>query len=157
MTPTRQINIGGSLFACPIPLVFEDRYFFVAAGSGEDLFTVFLLEDDNVIFEVCENRRCENPVSIVTRTAAGLVTVADRKTGDFVYKIRPGYRGSAVFGRIKGKETEMSISDRLIRAGGVMLDRSSIQADVGITVRKDGSVGIAGPLPPEARRLFVKT
>lgn len=157
MGPSRQINIGGSLFACAIPLVFEDRYFFVAAGSEEDLFTVFFVQDGDVIFEVYENQPCENPVSKVSRTAAGVVTVADAKTGDFIYKIRPGYRGSTVFGRIKGKETEMFISDRLIRAGGVTLDSCSIQAEVGITVRKDGSVGIAGPLPPEARHLFVKT
>jgi len=156
MSGIPQLNIGGSLFSCPIPLVLEDRYFLVARGDKEDLFTVFFLKDGKPIFEIYENEPRENSVTEVTKTGAGIITVTDRQTGNFVYKVRPGYKGSSIFGRIKGGETEIAINDREIRVGGSTVIDCTIEAEVGIVLFKDGRTAIGAAIPAEARDLFVR-
>jgi|GEM_PF-1187922 len=150
------LNIGGSLFSCPIPLVLKNRYFFVAKGDEEDVFSVFILKDGKPVFEVYENQPRDNSLTDVTETPVGVITVSDKKSGAFMYKIRPGYKASSIFGRIKDEETEIFISDRELRVGGVTLVNNSIQAEVGVILNDDGSTSIGATIPPEARHLFVR-
>lgn len=156
MSNKPQLNIGSSLFSCLVPLVLEDRYFFVAEGTKEDLFTVFFLKDGKPIFEIYENEPRENPITEVTKTSVGVVTVADRQTGRFVYKVRPGFKGSSIFGRIKEEEAEIVINDREIRVGNSKVVDCTIQAEVGIILFKDGGMAIGATIPAEARHLFVR-
>jgi hypothetical protein len=151
-----ELNIGGNLFSCPIPLVFKNRYFFVAKGDKEDIFSVFILKDGEPVFEVYENQPHDNPLTEVTKTPVGVITVSDKKSGAFMYKIRPGYKASSIFGRIKDKEAEIFISDRELRVGGTTLRDNSIQAEVGVILNDDGSTSIGATIPPEARHLFIQ-
>jgi hypothetical protein len=154
MTRPPRLNIGNSLFICPVPLVFESRYFFVEEGKTEDLFSVFFLQDGKPLFEIYRNQPSDNPITEVTKTPVGIITVAERGTAKFLYKVRPGYKGSSVFGRIKGEETEIVIRDDKIQIGTSQVISCTIQAEVGIVVAEDGAIGIGTRLPQEVRHLF---
>jgi hypothetical protein len=157
MTNKTELKIGGCLFRCPIPLVLKDRYFFVAKSNEKDLFSVFILKNGKPVFEIYKNQPIKNPDTEVTKTLKGIITVSDKKTGNFLYKIRPGYRGSSIFGHIKDNKVEIYISDRELRAGGVILLGSTVQSEVGIIIYEDGSTAVGASIPPEARHLFKKT
>ena len=156
MSIKARLNIGNSLFNCPIPLVLKDRYFFVEVGETEDLFTVFFLRDREPVFEIYRNEPYENPITEVTKTPPGVITVADRETGGFLDKVRPGYKGSSVFGRFKDEDAEILINDREIRVGTNRIAGNVLQTEVGIIVNEDGGFGLGSRIPPEARHLFVK-
>jgi len=156
MIKKTELNIGGCLFRCPIPIIFKDRYFFVAKSDGKDLFSVFILKDGKPVFEVYENQPMNNTVTDVSKTSRGIITVSDKNTGDFLYKIRPGYKGSSIFGHIKDNKIEIYISDRELRAGGVTLLGSTVQSEVGIILYEDGSTAVGASIPAEARHLFIR-
>jgi hypothetical protein len=149
------LNMENTLLNCSVPLRINDRFFVVNKGEKEDLFTVFVSEGDEVlIFEVVENTPEPNPLTEVTKGADGLITATNRLSGDVEYEIRPGYKGSSVFGYTEGGEVEVSIDDRLIKAGNTTLEASQIQNEVGLVVGNDGQVSRGSSLPEPVRALF---
>jgi hypothetical protein len=149
------LNMQNTLLNCSVPLKINDRYFVVNKGQKEDLFTVFVSEGDEVlIFEVIENTPEPNPLTEVTKGPDGLITATNRLSGEVEYEIKPGYKGSSVFGHTQGGEVEVSIDDRMIKAGNTTLEANQIQNEVGLVVGNDGKVTRGSSLPEPVRALF---
>jgi len=148
--------IGGNNFLnCIVPIIFEDRYFVLEQEDNQDLFTVFTLHGAKPILEIEQNEPRDNPLTEVSTTSAGFITVGQKGGGDFIYKVRPVYKGSSIFGRIKGDETEIRITDRAIEVGTNRFEQCNVQGrEVGIIVHRNGGIGFGASLPPEARHLF---
>ena len=100
------------------------------------------------MFEVLKNEPVKNPLSKVSKTPPGIVTVVDLKTDRFLYKVRPGSGTSVVFGTIRGKEISAVVTDRQIRVGGITVKNCLFNGvGAGIVVDESGRVGIGAPIP----------
>jgi hypothetical protein len=109
------------------------------------------------VFEIKRNEPVENEYSVVTKTSAGIVTVGDRATGKFLYKVRPRSETSVVFGKIDGGEMTALISDRKIVVGGITIENCVFNGvGAGVVVGYDGSVGIGAPIPSTLLKWFGK-
>lgn len=141
-------RFGGNEFTgFSVPLVFEGRYFIMEPGDPPKL-TVVYEKDGEPIFEVLKNEPNNNPLSEVTKTTPGIVTVSDKSSGRFLYKIRPGSETSVAFGKLKGGEISARIIDRNIQVGGITLENNIFNGVMaGVIVNSDGSVGIGAPIP----------
>jgi hypothetical protein len=152
-------RFGGSEFInCSVPLVLVGRCFVVEPGDPIPLVSVILEHQGQPVFEVLRNEPKENPVSEVSRTPRGFVTVVDRATGHFLYKVRPDSETSIVFSKgIRGEEVSAVVTDRVIRVGGVTV-KNCIFGGVGagIVVDESGRINVAGPIPPAVLRLLEK-
>ena len=151
-------EIGSNTFVnCPVPIVLEDRYFILERENNQDIFSVFTLFEGKPIFEIFRNVPQDNPITIVEKTSAGVITVGKKDGGKFLYKVRPVYKGSSIFGTIAGIETEIRITDRAIQIGTNTIQDSMISGfEVGISVSEDGSFAMGARLPQEAKHLFKK-
>ena len=149
-------TIGSNTFVnCKVPIVFEDRYFILERQNNKDMFSVFTLCEGKPIFEIFRNAPQDNPITAVSQTPPGFITVGRKGEGDFLYKVRPVYNGSSIFGKIKGVETEIRITDRAVHIGTNTFQNNLISGcEVGILVSKDGSTGLGARLPQEARHFF---
>jgi len=151
-----QFRFGGSEFInCSVPLAFEGRYFIVEPGTPEELVSVVLDYNNNPIFEVLKNEPIDNPVTMVSKTPPGILTVTERQSGTFLYKIRPGSETSIVFGTIKGEEITVSVTDRQIKVGTNIIKNCVFNGvGAGVVIFKNGSMGIGAPIPESLRRWF---
>lgn len=151
-----EIGIGSNRFVNVfIPLEIDGRYFLVENEGGNDLWTVVSFPEGKPTFEILKNRPQENPFTIVETNATGILTVGDRKTGDFLYKIRPGKKDSAIFGKIEGEETEIKIRDRFIEIGGARLKENVVfGSPIGIAIRGGHVIMGGGAPPPEVVALL---
>lgn len=159
------LNVGGNEFENVLfPLVYHHRYFAVEYREDEHLFTTFLVDGGEAYVEVLKNEPHENPQTDVKKSAAGIITVSDKETGRFLYKIRPGSDASTVFGSIKGQDEdqEIRIDDQKIEVGSpdpradepqlTMENNQFYGLSVGVQVKEDGSIAIGGSqLPPALR------
>ena len=150
------VRLGGSEFInCSVPLAFAGRYFILEPGAPDPLLSVVLEYQGKPVFEVLKNEPVENPLSKVSKTPPGIVTVADRMTDRFLYKVRPGSETSLVFGTIRGEEISATITDRQIRVGGITVENCVFNGvGAGIVVDESGGVGIGAPIPPALLRWF---
>jgi len=150
------ISIGSNKFEkVAIPLAIEDRYFLFEEQNGNDLWTVFTFSNGQAVVEVLRNQPQQNALSMATTNPTGIVTVADSTTGAFLYKLRPGSKNSSIFGRIKGEETEIRVTDREIRVGTNVFQNNLVTGfAIGIRVGKDGSIGMGARLSPELSKLL---
>ena len=144
------LKIGNNVFEnCLIPLVIEDRYF-VMENSNNPLISVFFLKDGKPIFEIKENTPVDNPFTLVSKTSAGIITVAAKESNRFIYKIRPASETSIVFGNIVGDNLSVKINDRQIIVNTNIFERNMISnLPVGLTVKLNGSISMGSQLPPE--------
>jgi len=149
-------KIGSNQFKNVIfPLAFENRYFMLESFNGKDLWTVFTLQDEKPVIEILKNKPKKNNVSVVETNSTGIITVSDPTTGLFLYKLRPGNKNSSIFGRIKGKETEIRITDKEIRVGTNTFQNNIITGFmVGILVDRNGGISVGAGLPSEIQKLF---
>ena len=150
------VRFGGNEFInCSVPLAFAGRYFILETGTPVHLISVVLEYQDNPVFEVFKNEPKENPLSEVSKTPTGIVTVSDKSTGRFLYKIRPGSETSVVFGTIKGDEISVKVTDRQIEVGNHILENNVFNGvGAGVVVDETGSIGIGTPIPPTLARFF---
>ena len=138
---------GNEFIGFSVPLVFEGRYFIMEPGNPP-LMTVVIEIDGNPVFEVLKNEPFDNPLSEVSKTPPGVVTVAEKTSGKFLYKVRPDSETSVAFGKLEGGEISVRISDRRIQVGGITLENNSFVGNMaGVIVRPDGGVGIGAPIP----------
>jgi hypothetical protein len=146
-------KFGGNEFtAFSVPLVFEGRYFILEPGNSP-MLTVFLERDGQPVFEVLRNRPMENSVSSVSTNPTGVVTVTDKASGKFLYKIRPESETSLAFGKLDGGEVSARITDRSIQVGGITVENNLFGGQMaGVVVRSNGSVGIGASIPPAVRQ-----
>lgn len=151
------VRFGGSEFInCSVPLAFEGRYF-ILEPADLPLVSVIREYQGQPIFEVRRNEPEDNPLSEVSKTSAGIVTVSDKETGHFMYKIRPGSETSVVFGKIDGEEISARITDKIIQVGGVTVENCAFNGvGAGVVVNAQGGVGIGAPIPPILLKWFKK-
>ena len=144
------LKIGSNIFEnCKIPLVIENRYFIVSDDSIP-FISVFFIKDGKIIFEIQENNPVENPFTEVTKTAAGIITVSDKKNDNFIFKLRPESDTSIVFGKIEGKDLSVIINDRRIIVNTNTFERNMVVGfPIGITVKLDGTITMGSQFPPE--------
>ena len=149
------VRFGGSEFInCSVPLAFEGRYFIIESGDPP-LISVIREYNNQPLFEVQQNKPTINPFSDVSITQAGIITVSDKATGHFMYKIRPGSETSVVFGKIDGGEILARITDRLIQVGGITIENCAFSGvGAGIVVDSREQVGIGCPIPPVLLQWF---
>jgi len=151
------IKFGGSSFEnCSVPLAFEGRYFILEPGEIP-LVSVIIEHEGKPVFEVIRNEPADNPLSEVSKTPPGVITVSEKSSGKFLYKIRPDSDTSIVFGKIDGSEISALINDRRIKVGGIDIENCTFSGvGAGIVVDKNGSVGIGAPISPILRQWFQK-
>ena len=140
------------------PLAFENRYFMSeSSGDGDDIWTVFIIQNGKPVIEILKNSPQKNSVSTAETNPTGIVTVSNPKTGSFIYKLRPGNKNSSIFGRINGEETEIKITDKKILIGTNIFQNNQVtDCAVGIIINKDGGIGMGADLPPEIQSIFSK-
>ena len=149
------VQFGGNEFTqFSVPLVFLDRYFLLEA-TEPPLLSVFVLVDGEPEFEVLKNRPIGTSISEATVNPTGIVTVSERATGRFLYKVRPGSETSIAFGRLGGGEVPARITDRMIQVGGMTIQNNVFDgAMAGVVVGVDGHARIAASLPQPVRDLL---
>lgn len=142
------VRFGGSKFSnCSVPLAFEGRYF-ILEGDPPDISVVCEYEGE-AIFEIKRNSIVENPLSEVSVTTPGIITVSDRKTGKFLYKVRPDNETSVVFGRLDGEEISVRITDRYIKIGSNTIENCEFNGvGAGVVINSDGSFSMGCSIPP---------
>ncbi len=113
------------------------------------MLTVFVELDGKPVFEVLKNQPVDNPISKVTKTFARIVTVSDRETKRFLYKIRPRSKTSVAFGTLTGRKIKVRITDRMIQVGKSRIENNIFNGVMaGVVLRQDGGMAIGAPLPP---------
>jgi len=146
-------QFGGNTFKnCPVPLAFNGRYFILEPGP---LFSVVLSHSGKPVFEILKNEPAENPLTDVTKNAAGIITVSEKETGKFLYKFRPESETSIVFGKIDGDTTTVVIGDKNIKVGTNTFQNNMVSGcGAGIVIDDKGDMGMGCPIPPELNQLF---
>ena len=141
-------KFGGNEFTgFSVPLVFMDRYFLLEP-SNPPLVSVFVLVNDKPEFEVLKNKAVGASVSESTTTAPGIVTVSDKATKRFLYKVRPASETSVAFGKLDGEEITAQITDKKIQIGGINVQNNTFSGVMaGVGVDANGHVGIGASLP----------
>ena len=99
-----------------IPLAFDGRYFILEPVSPP-LLSVIVEEAGQPAFEVLKNRPAGTATSNAAVTPPGIVTVTNKTTGKFIYKVRPGSETSIAFGTLTGDELVVRITDRMVQIG----------------------------------------
>lgn len=108
-------KFGGSTFVnCSVPFAFKGRYFVLEPGDPPSL-SVVLEHNGKPVFEIRRNQPSNNPVTNVSISAAGIITVSDNAIGRFLYKFRPESETTIVFGKIDGGEISARIDDKKFR------------------------------------------
>lgn len=149
-------KFGGSEFTnCSIPLAFAGHYFILEPGTPNPLISIVIEHEGKPVFVVYRNEPKDSNLYNVTKTPPGITTVAEKSTGRFLYKVRPGSETSLVFGTIKGDKISAIITDRLIKVGGVQIENCVFNGvGAGIVVDEHGGVAIGCPIPPALIQLF---
>jgi hypothetical protein len=143
------VRFGGSDFInCQVPLVFEGRYF-ILEPADPPLVSVILEYNGKLIFEVKQNEPNVNPITEVTKTPPGIITVSDRKSSRFIYKIRPDSETTVAFGRIDGEEISVRITDTHIHVGTNTIENVTFNGvGAGVVVNPNGGFALGAPIPP---------
>lgn len=148
------VRFGGSNFInCSVPLAFCGRYFILEQGKIP-LISVIQEYKGQPMFEIKQNEPIDNPLSDVTKTPIGIITVSDKASGDFLYKIRPSSETSVVFGKIDGGEISATITDKYIKIGENMIQNCAFSGGAGIVVSPDGGMGMGCSIPPILLKWF---
>ncbi len=156
------VRFGGNEFInCSIPLAFAGRYFILEYNGEDTMISVCFEFDGKLIYEVFKNEPKQNKFSTVSKTPPGIVTVVDKDTDQFLYKVRPASETSVVFGKVKGPEMTAKIDDRNIRLIKEGEDEAFMTADnnlfvgtqVGILVSDEGIV-MGAPIPDNLCKFF---
>ena len=141
-------RFGGNEFTeFSVPLIFEGRYFIMESGNPPSITVVREMHGEPV-FEILKNAPKDNPTTAVSETPPGIVTVSDKQTGRFLYKIRPGSETSVAFGKLDGSEISVRITDRNIQVGDATVEKNLFVGPMaGVFVDSDGGVSIGAPIP----------
>lgn len=150
-------KFGGSTFInCSVPLAFNGRYFILEPGNPPS-FSVVLEYEGSPVFEIKNNKPCDNPLTDVVVNATGIVTISEKITGRFLYKFRPESETSVIFGNINGGEITAKISDKRIQIGGMTVENCTFSGcGAGIVVDEKGGIGMGAPIPASLLALFRK-
>lgn len=148
-------RFGGNNFdSFSVPLIFDGRYFVLEPGDPPQL-SVFTEQDGQPVFEVLKNQPVDTPTTEAASNPTGVVTVMDKESGKFLYKVRPGSETSIAFGKIDGGEISARISDRSIQVGGITVENNTFSgAMAGVVVDPNGGIGIGAAIPEAVLKLL---
>lgn len=100
------------------------------------------------MFEVVRNEPGDAPMSEVTKTPTGVVTVSD-EAGRFLYKVRPQDEIRVVFGKKDGGQVSVLVTDKKIQVGVATIKNSRFDGEMaGVVIRPNGGVDIGASIPP---------
>ena len=136
-----------------VPLIFEGRYFILEPGNPP-LITVVMEVEGEPVFEILKNQPSANDVTDTSSNPAGIVTVSDKVSGKFLYKVRPDSETSVIFAKSDGGECPAVITDREIRLGGFVIENNPFHGSMaGAVVDPEIGAGMLGaPIPPEVEQ-----
>ena len=138
---------GGNILNCSVPLILMGHYFLIESYNPFKM-TVIINFNGYPICEIRNNRPVSNAITEVSMTPPGIITVSERTTGKFLFKIRPDSETSIVFGKISGKEETITINDKMIKFGSNIIQNNTIaNSGIGISIDQYGSFDLGGPLP----------
>ena len=143
-------QFGGNEFTgFSVPLVFEERYFIIEPGSPP-LVTVVMEIEEEPVFEILKNQPCLNDVTLASSDSKGIVTVSDKATGKFLYRVLPDSETVVIFAKSDGGDCPAVITDDEIRLGGMIVENAPYQGSLaGVVVDPEIGMGMIGvPLPP---------
>ncbi len=145
--------IGSNTFeGCYVPLIYED-FVIIQSQDSPPKTSIARITGGPLIFEILNDEPQENPYTNVETNVTGIITVSDKESGKFLYKLRPDSDTSIVFGKIGEGGEEIIIKDDKIIIFGAQYSKNKIRSAVGIWV-KDNSIAIGSTLPPYLSRLF---
>ena len=158
-------QFGGSRFArCSVPFAFRGRYFIVEGEGHQTTVSVVVSEGGSPVFEVLRNEPGGSSEASVSRSVAGVVSVTDAASGEFIYRVRPGSQAAVAFGTAQGPELEARVDDARIvirgRQGEEVVDIIKAPncafdgVSAGVLVDHDGKISTGAPVPPELLGLF---
>jgi hypothetical protein len=138
--------VRNELTTFSVPLAFEGRYFILEHCTPPRV-SVVREHEGFPVFEVVRNEPGDAPMSEVTKTPAGVVTVSD-KAGHLLYKVRPQDETSVVLEKADGGEVSVLITDQKIRVGVATIKNTQFNgAMAGIVVWANGGVGLNASIP----------
>jgi hypothetical protein len=112
-------------------------------------------EGNRVAFEVLKNQPGDSSRTTAAANHSGVVTVTEKATGKFLYKVRSGSETSIAFGTLTGGEIVVRITDSFVQAGGVTVKNNSFVGNIaGVVVHESGGIGVGGVIPVSVLRLF---
>lgn len=128
-------------------MVFEGRHFIFEPGDLPSI-TVILEQDGELIFEILRNMPMDNPISSVSINPTGTITVSNKNSGDFIYKIRPDSETSVLFGTIEGEEISVKVTDSLIKIGTSEVKNCAFNGvGAGVVINKNGGFALGAGVP----------
>jgi hypothetical protein len=144
-------KIGGNTFTnVLVPLAFENRYF-VLLQDNPPILNVLHDGIAGPEWEILSNEPGRSSISVVSKTPPGIVTVTDRATGKFIYKVRPGSETSIVFGTLQGDQVECVIRDGYLKVGGMTFECCGFgNLAVGVRLHSNGAIDVGGSAIPPA-------
>lgn len=136
-----------------VPLVFEERYFIMEPGNPP-LITVVMEIEEEPVFEILKNQPSVNDVTDTSIDPAGIVTVSDKVSGEFLYRVRPDAETSVIFRKIDGGECPALITENDIRIGGMVIKNNPFHGSMaGVVVDPEIGAGMFdAPIPPQIER-----
>jgi len=149
-------RFGGNEFLnYSIPVVFEGRYFILEPGDISTI-SVVVEKDGKPVFEILKNEPVTNELTNVSKTSVGIITVSDKRTDKFLYKVRPASETSVVFGKIDGTEISINISDKKILVGSNSFENNTFYGNIaGIVVYPDGNIMVGTSIPKKILNWFI--
>ncbi|MGI9234947.1 MAG: hypothetical protein ACR2RD_15045 [Woeseiaceae bacterium] len=136
-----------------VPLVFEGRYFIMEPGYPP-LITVVMEADGKPVFEILKNQPSMNNFTDTSTNPAGIVTVSEKTSGKFLYKVLPNSETSVTFAKPDGGECTAVITDTEIRLGGLIVNNDLFHGSMaGVVVDPEIGVGMIGaPISPQVEQ-----
>ncbi|MGI9316547.1 MAG: hypothetical protein ACR2QW_04365 [bacterium] len=136
-----------------VPLVFEGRYFIMETGDPP-LITVVMEVEGEPVFEILKNQLSSNDITDISIDPAGIVTVSDKTTGEFLYKVHPCFETCVIFRKKDGGECPAVITHREIRIGGMIIENNPFHDSMGgVVVDPEIGAGMLGaPIPPQVEQ-----
>jgi len=150
-------RFGGNEFTdFSVPLLFENRYFIMEPGNPPQI-TVFIDNDGESVFEVLKNKPADNILTNVSITPVGVITVFEKETDNFLYKVRPRYETSVVFGRIISKDITVRITDHKIQVDGSEIANNKFDGKMGgVEIMPNGGIVIGFAIPQYVLKWLLK-
>ncbi len=146
-------RFGGYLFTdFSVPLVFDGRHFIVERGNLP-LLTVVMEVNGRPLFDILKNMPSPNDAVDVSADSAGVITVSERPSGTYLYKVRPGFETSVVFRKEDGGKCRALITERDIQIGGLIVENRLFDGFLGgVIVDPQIGAGMLGaPLPQQIK------
>jgi hypothetical protein len=139
---------GQTFSGFSIPLIFEDRVF-ILESADSSLITVVRDLNGEPFFEILKNEPCATKWSVASIDSARVVTVCEKASGRFLYRVGLGTETIVSFRKPDDKEFSVAITDEEIRAGGMIFNNHPFRdAMAGVLIDPEIEVGMMDPPVP---------